>query len=90
MENPIIIAIIIILLPAIYFFGGLLLKILWGWWPVPTSISSGIYIVYENGMDYFVFIPVGMLGAIVITWLWQRSKYFLKGDKLIGKLTFFN
>lgn len=90
MSNEIILVLIVVLSPVIWFSGGFLFKLLWGWWPVPTFPGIGGYMVYQGGMDNFIFIPVGLLASIIVSWLWQRTSIFLKGDEIIGKFTFFS
>ena len=90
MDTSTIVILIIVLLPFIYFFGGMLAKILWGLWPAVFIILAGGYVVYDKGMEYIIALPIALLLAICAVWYWQRIPFFLKVDALIGKYVFFD
>lgn len=87
MSQEIIIALILVLAIPAWFFGGLLLKLLWGWWAIPLFPAMGGYMVYQNGLESFIYLPLGIVAGIMITWFWQLTAVFAKGDEIIGKYT---
>ena len=80
----------IILAPLIWFVGGFLLKLLWQFWPMIGSLAAGIIILWNAGMDAFFALPASIIAGIVFTWLWQRSRLFLRVDDRLGRTVFFD
>jgi hypothetical protein len=75
----------VVALPFLIVFGALGVKLLWGFWPMPTTIAAGGYGIYRLGIDWFWLIALGIAGGIVLTWLWQRTPLFLRGDRVLEK-----
>lgn len=75
----------VVLLPVIVIFGALAIKVLWGLWPLPLSIAISGYGIYRLGIEWFFLIAVGIAAGIVITMFWQRTKLFLRIDRLLEK-----
>ena len=82
------IAVGVLLVPLAVVFGGLLVKIGWGMWPVPLALALSGYAVYRLGIEWFWLMAIGVGAAIVGTWLWQRSRVFLAGDRFLEKAMF--
>lgn len=80
----------VILLPVLWFFGGLVFKLLWGFWPAVTAIAGAGGILWVKGLAAFVCIPAAILVGVVGCWLWQRTRIFLRLDQMIGRLVFFD
>jgi hypothetical protein len=81
---------LLILVPVLWFMGGFLFKILWLFWPAIASIAIGGLVFWRSGMDGFLALPVSMVLAIVLCWLWQRTRLFLRVDHRIGRAFFFD
>lgn len=79
-------AIAVVLIPVVVVFGSLLIKLLWGLWPIPIAIALSGYGVWRLGIDWFWLVALGIAGGIVMTWLWQRSRLFLAGDRLLERI----
>ena len=79
--------VLVVLSPVLWFLGGFLMKLFWGMWPLFLCLVTGGYILWSRGMDAFVAVPLGIIGGIVITWLWQRSTMFLRVDDKLGRIT---
>lgn len=75
----------VVALPFAVVFGALGVKLLWGFWPLPLCVATVGYGIYRLGIDWFWLIALGIAGGIVFTWLWQRTRLFLKGDRLLEK-----
>ena len=69
-----------------YFLFGLILKILWGWWPFLLSFAVGGWAIWELGFEYIWMLSIPILGSVVGSWLWQRTNIFLSVDSRIEKL----
>ena len=82
--------IVVILAPLIWFAGGLVLKLIWQFWTMITSLAIGVYILWVNGMDGFIALPASILFGILATWLWQRTRLFLRVDDRLGRIVFFD
>lgn len=76
------------LLPFAILFGAIGVKLLWSLWPIPLSVGAAGYAIYRLGIDFFWLIALGIAGGIVLTWLWQRTSLFLKGDRRLEKMMF--
>lgn len=75
----------IVLLPLFVIFGALLIKILWGFWPVPAAIAAGGWGVWTMGIDWFWLIAVAIIAGLLGTWGWQRTALFLRFDRMLEK-----
>ena len=82
--------VVIILAPVLWLAGGFLLKILWQFWTMIASIAIGGYILWNAGMDGFIALPASILVGILTTWLWQRTRIFLRVDDRLGRAVFFD
>lgn len=72
-------------LPVIVVFGALFIKLAWGLWPLPVCIGISGYCVYKMGMDWFWLAAVGIAAGLLAAWLWQRTRLFLAGDRMLEK-----
>ena len=77
--------IILFALPPAIIFGALLIKIGWGFWPLPISIAVSSYAIYLMGAGWFFLIAVGKGAGVLSTWIWQRSRLFLWGDRKLER-----
>lgn len=80
----------LIFAPILWFAGGFLLKLIWQFWTMLASIVTGGYILWSNGMDGFIALPASILVGILTTWLWQRTRVFLRVDDRLGRAVFFD
>lgn len=78
----------VVLLPIVVIFGSLLIKILWGLWPIAFSVALSAWGVWRLGLDWFWLVALGIAAGIVLAWLWQRTTLFLAGDRRLEKLMF--
>lgn len=83
----IIVIVLVSLSPILWFIGGFLFKIIWSLWPLPTCLAVAGMILWKYGMEAFVVVPVSLILGILVTWMWQRTRLFLKVDDLIGRAT---
>ncbi len=90
MTTGIIITILVVLSPVIYFAGGFILKLVWGIWPVIICTAVGGLILYKYGLEFMFALPVAIVLGLLGAWLWQRSQLFLAFDAKIGKYVFFD
>lgn len=88
-KTEIIIACLILGSPIIWFLGGALLKILWGFYPMVIGLGSAGWAVWTKGTDGALIAIVGVTAGILITWLWQRTRAYLYLDDKIEKIVFF-
>lgn len=75
----------VVALPFAVVFGALFVKLAWGLWPIPLSLGISGYAIYRMGMEWFWLAAIGIAGGIVFTWLWQRTRVFLAGDRRLEK-----
>jgi len=90
MNTATIIALCVVALPVAWFLGGFVLKLLWSWWPIALTSVAGGWIVYQQGIDTIIVLPVGIVLGIIGAWLWQRTRIYLRLDSLIGRWVFFD
>jgi len=81
-------AIAVVMLPIVVIFGSLLVKLLWGLWALPIGIAVSGYAVWRLGIEWFWLVAVGIIVGLLGTWLWQRSRLFLAGDRLLERIMF--
>lgn len=77
--------IILFALPPAIIFGALAVKLTWGFWPLPIGVAASAYAIYLLGAEWFFLIAVGIGFGVVGTWLWQRSRLFLWGDRKLER-----
>lgn len=77
----------LILLPVAWFLGGIIVKLVWGLWPLLISVGAGAWMLWRQGMEAFVALPASLLIGILAIWLWQRTSLFLRVDAAIGRRT---
>lgn len=78
----------VVLLPFVVIFGSILLKILWGFWPLPVFIAISGATIWRLGIDWFWLVAIGIVVGILATWLWQRTRIFLSGDRFLERIMF--
>lgn len=83
-------AILIVSLPVLWFLGGFVLKLLWGFWAVVATLAAAGYVLWTYGLEAIIAAPIAILVGVVGCWLWQRTRIYLKVDALIGRLVFFD
>jgi len=83
----IIVIVLVVLSPILWFIGGFLFKVLWSLWPLPVLLGIAGVILWKNGMEAFIVIPLSLILGILATWMWQRTRLFLRVDDLIGRAT---
>ena len=88
--TAIIIITLVVLSPVIWFMGGILFKILWGYAPLLGGIGGAAYLLWKNGLDWVLALPVGLMLGIALTWLWQRNRLFLTVDRWVETHVFFD
>lgn len=82
------IAVGVVMLPVVVIFGSLLIKILWGFWALPLAIAISGYAIWQMGMDWFWLVAIGIIVGILMTWMWQRTRLFLAGDRVLERVMF--
>lgn len=80
----------IILAPVLWIAGGFVLKVLWQFWAMLASLAIGAIMLWNYGMDAFIALPASILLGILFTWLWQRTRIFLRVDDRLGRAVFFD
>lgn len=73
-----------------YFFIGMLIKFLWGWFPLIIAIFLGITIGLYGGWANAVFGFIFIIGAIIGTNAWHGSSLYLRCEEAIEKLFYFH
>jgi hypothetical protein len=75
----------IILLLILYFIFGMLIKFVWGWFPLILGIPVGISLGIIGDWTGAIIGLVICIGALLGTDSWQGSLLFLKYEELIEK-----
>lgn len=88
-KTQMIIAGLLLASPIIWFLGGALFKILWGFYPMVIGIGAGIWAVWTKGPDGALIAILGVTFGILFTWIWQRTRAYLWLDEKIEKFVFF-
>lgn len=78
----------VVAIPFIVIFGALAIKLLWGLWPIPAAIAASAVGVWKLGIEWFWLVALGIAAGIVVTWLWQRTPLFLRGDRMLERRMF--
>ena len=75
----------VVLLPVAVILLALAIKILWGFWPVPLALGVSGWSIWRLGMEWFWLAAVGIIAGLLATWLWQRTRIFLAGDRMLER-----
>lgn len=75
----------IILLVMLYFSFGMLIKLVWGWFPLILGIPVGILLGIFGGWTGAIIGLILCVGALLGTDSWQGSLLYLKYEELIEK-----
>lgn len=79
----------IIALPLLWFVGGILFKIIWGFAPIIAGISCTGWMLWSYGEDGILIAILAPMAGIIAAWFWQRTRFYLAVDAWIEKTLFF-
>lgn len=88
-KTVIIVTIVLVLSPLIWFGGGILAKLFWSFFPAPVAFGLSGYAIWRLGLEWIWLIGLGIGVGIVGCWLWQRTRIYLVVDRWIEKLFMF-
>lgn len=81
---------LVVMAPLLWFIGGFIFKIMWGFAPIITGLGGAGYLLWLHGLSWILALPVGIMMGILFTWLWQRSRIFLSVDRWVETHVFFD
>lgn len=68
-----------------YFFVGILVKFLWGWWPTLVSLVGCGAALWNLGLEWVWIAAMLLLASILGPWLWQRTTLYLSVDDALDR-----
>lgn len=74
--------------PLAIVFSAILLKLLWGFWPVPVTMIPAVSAIYQYGIELFWLVALALIVGVLFTKSWQGTGLFMKVDLLLEKIMF--
>ena len=89
MDKTAILTLCVIALPLLWFLGGIIFKILWGFAPIIAGILTMGWMLWSRGEDGILIAIFAPMAGIIAAWFWQRTRLYLAVDAWIEKTLFF-
>lgn len=80
----------VVLLVIVYFMFGMMIKFIWGWFPLVVGLAVGLALGLSGGWSGASFGMIISIGALIGTDSWQGSLLYLRYEEMIEKRFYLN